>query len=287
MYSYFEGWYFKQQGQHSTVAIIPALHVDAAGRASASLQIITEEAAYCVQYPYEKLWVDQSGPCLYLGNSSFSAAGVHLDVRTRHLTASGRLRFGSLAPLQYDIMGPFCFVPFMECRHSVFSMAHRVTGRLRVNGKRYDFADALGYIEGDRGRSFPKRYAWTQYAWREESLCSLMLSVADIPLFGGGFTGVIGSVLWRGREYRIATYLGAKAVHIGQGGITVRQGPYTLQAQLLERGGLKLHAPVRGDMTRLVHENPSCPVQYRFTRGGEVLFDMTAARAGFEYEYDS
>ena len=48
------------------------------------------------------------------------------------------------------------FIPFMECRHSVWSMRHLVNGELSVNGKRYSFQNALGYWEGDRGSSFPK-----------------------------------------------------------------------------------------------------------------------------------
>ena len=41
-----------------------------------------------------------------------------------------------------------------------------------------------------------------------------MLSIAEIPLGGFHFTGVIGIVLLHEREYRLATYLGAKAVKI-------------------------------------------------------------------------
>lgn len=41
-----------------------------------------------------------------------------------------------------------------------------------------------------------------------------MLSVADIPMAGIHFTGVIGAIMWYGMEYRLATYLGAKVVQI-------------------------------------------------------------------------
>lgn len=41
-----------------------------------------------------------------------------------------------------------------------------------------------------------------------------MLSVADIPMAGIHFTGIIGAILWMGKEYRIATYLGARVVKI-------------------------------------------------------------------------
>lgn len=41
--SYFEGWYLKHQVEGgASLALIPALHVDAAGRRSASLQVVAE-----------------------------------------------------------------------------------------------------------------------------------------------------------------------------------------------------------------------------------------------------
>ena len=43
-----------------------------------------------------------------------------------------------------------------------------------------------------------------------------MLSIADIPMMGFHFTGIIGFVLIGEKEYRIATYLGAKVKHIGK-----------------------------------------------------------------------
>lgn len=51
-----------------------------------------------------------------------------------------------------------------------------------------------------------------------------MLSVADIPIAGIRFTGIIGVVLWQGKEYRIATYLGARVVKIENKMVRVKQG---------------------------------------------------------------
>ena len=43
--SYFEGWYLKHQTQSGrALSLIPALHIDAEGRRTASLQVITENA---------------------------------------------------------------------------------------------------------------------------------------------------------------------------------------------------------------------------------------------------
>ena len=110
-----------------------------------------------------------------------------IHIYTDSLDAEGMIRFGRMSPIRYDIMGPFRYIPFMECRHSVFSMQHTVNGRLRINGVDYIFQDGTGYIEGDRGYSFPKHYAWTQYGFNGGSL---MLSVAEIPLGPASFTDV-------------------------------------------------------------------------------------------------
>ena len=85
-----------------------------------------------------------------------------------------------------------------------------------------------------------------------------MLSVADIPLAGFRFRGIIGSVLLDGREYRLATYLGTKAAGIRNGRVRVVQGSLELEAVMLERTGKPLRAPEKEDMVRTVHENAAC-----------------------------
>ncbi len=286
MHNYFEGWYFKQQNGHDIVAFIPALHIDNKHSCSVSLQIITNDSSYCIEYPYESFSLDKHSLSIKVGNCSFTKSRIDLDIQTDEIKATGTLRFGVLFPISYDIMGPFKFVPFMECRHSVFSMYHRVNGSLVINGKTFDFTDGTGYLEGDRGFSFPTRYAWTQCSWKEKTPCSLMLSVADIPFMGNKFTGIICIIVCEGKEYRLATYLGAKVTFVGEGHIIVKQGKYTLTAELLEKREFTLRAPVRGRMIRLIRENPSCRARYHFARNDEVLLDFTTDSASFEYEYD-
>lgn len=60
-----------------------------------------------------------------------------MEVHTSELEVKGRIGFGALTQLKYDIMGPFKFIPFMECRHSVWSMRHPVNGEVNINGKIY------------------------------------------------------------------------------------------------------------------------------------------------------
>ena len=263
MRKYFCGEYYKCQSATQTLALIPARHGD-----TRSVQLICDDGAWSVS---EKL-----------AGNRFSREGIELNIASEGLTAAGSVRFGELTPIDGDIMGVFKYVPFMQCRHSVISMRHTVCGDIVINGKHYVFDDALGYIEGDRGYSFPKKYVWTQSFFDEGSL---MLSVADIPFAGFGFTGVIAVVMLRGREYRLATYLGAKAEKTGDGGLVIRQGDFTLSARLIEKKALPLLAPVRGSMVRTIHESASCRAAYSFYKGKAALLEFETDRASFEAEY--
>ena len=114
-----------------------------------------------------------------------------------------------------------------------------------------------------------------------------MLSVADIPMAGIHFTGIIGAVLWRGKEYRMATYLGARVVRIQNKMVRVIQGNLELEVRLLEAAKQPLKAPAKGDMVRTIHESASCRAFYRFCKGDRTLFAFETDRASFEFEYFS
>ena len=279
MRNYFCGWYVKCQNATQTVAFIPAYHI-CDNKKTCSLQVITDDGAWNVDYSVNQFRMDDN--CVEIGANQFSRQGCRLDVRADNLTVQGELRFGELAPIAYDIMGPFKFVPFMECRHSVFSMKHRVEGSISINGKEYTFTDGIGYMEGDRGHSFPRDYLWTQCSFRSGSI---MLSVADIPFCGCHFTGVIGVIHHRGKEYRLATYLGARAVKIRDGEAVIRQGSKTLFVRWLEERGHPLAAPVAGAMNRTIRESAACKTSYHFQEKARTVFEFTSSMASFEYEY--
>ena len=279
MGGYFYGWYLKCQTKTQTLAVIPALH-RSGRKCTSSIQIITEDGAWTVPFRREAFRKGKGN--IYIGRNRFGKNGIRLSIHTPQVSAEGTLFFGHLSTLKYDIMGPFAMVPFLECRHSVISMRHSVRGTVCINGKSYSFQDALGYWEGDRGRSFPREYVWTQCSFPGGSL---MLSVADIPLAGFRFNGVICVVYWRGREYRLATYLGARAVRIQDGAVRIVQGDLELEARLLERDDRPLKAPAMGDMVRTIHESAACRAFYRFRKGRHTLFAFETDRASFEYEY--
>lgn len=279
MRKFFCGWYYRCQSDLQTLAVIPSVHKTKEGDHCA-IQLITDTGAYHVPFPYRDF--RKNGSQIEIGSNRFEDDGIHLDLHTPDLHAMGDLRFGPFSPLRYDIMGPFRFVPFMQCRHSVFSMKHTVNGKISINGISYIFRDGTGYTEGDRGHSFPREYLWTQCSFPEGSL---MLSVAYIPFGAFRFTGIIGFVYLHGKEYRIATYLGAKPIRITQNEIIVRQGKCALIIKPEDFSGHPLQAPVGGAMHRTIYEHPSCKVYYRFEENGKTLLELDAQNAAFEYEY--
>lgn len=271
--------YFKGCTKDKTIAFIPAFH-QSNHKKTASLQIITDDAAFNI--PFRSLQYQENPLVVKIGENIFSEKGIRLQIKNDNLSANGVLRFSGFSPIQYDIMNPFKFVLFMQCRHSVYSMRHRIDGQITVNGQQYVFKDGTGYIEGDCGSSFPKEYIWTQCHFRNGSL---MLSVADIPFFGFHFTGIIGVVLRNGKEHRIATYLGAKVKYISNNSVTIKQGDYQLTAKLLRKNPQPLAAPNHGLMNRTIHESASYKAYYRFSYKGKVLFEFVSDRASFEFEY--
>ena len=280
MREYFYGYYYKCQSETQTIALIAATHGDGKERSS-SLQVITDDGAWVAEFPKEAYF--QKGSLIKLGKNRFSRRGIKVDVETEELSIHGSLKFGPITPLNYDIMGPFAMIPFMECRHMVGSVKHLVNGKLIVNGEEFVFENAKGYWEGDTGRSFPKEYLWTQSFLEDGG--SLMLSVADIPFPGFRFTGVIGFVYWQGKEYRIATYLCAKAREICDGGAVITQGNCTLKVKLIEAVGKALRAPVSGSMVRTIRESATCKASYEFWIGDRRVFHVVTDQATFEYEY--
>ena len=276
---YFKGWYFKCSTKDKTIALIPAYHYSNNIK-SASLQIITDDKA--LNIPFDTLEYREKPLYVKIGNCVFSERGITLDFKNDNLELKGKLRFKDLCPIGYDIMGPFKFVPFMQCRHSVYSMSHKINGEITVNDQLYKFENGTGYIEGDRGRSFPKKYIWTQCCFENNSL---MLSVADIPFLSAHFTGIIGIVFLNSKEYRIATYLGAKIKQINKNTVTVKQGDFELTAKLLKKNAQPLAAPTNGNMSRTIHESASCKAYYQFSHKGRVLCEFTTDKASFEFEY--
>ena len=277
---YFAGYYFKYQTAERTFAFIigkssgvkprgkPSC-VKSRGKPSSSFtftQVITDNGAY---------YFNGCGGC------RFTHKGAAIDIDNGQVCIKGYVEHGELTPLKYDIMGPFRYIGgLLECRHEIVSMRHSLRGWLSVNGEEFNLNNGVGYIEGDSGVSFPKRYLWAQCNFPGD--CSISLSVADIPFMGIGFTGCICAVYYEGKEYRLATYRGVKIVHCTPARVILRQGRYTLDVAISPRVGQRLAAPRNGKMSRTIRECIACPMRARFYEGRRLVFEQNSPRGSFE-----
>lgn len=283
--SYFEGWYLKHQKDNFSIAFIPAFHIDETGRRSASIQVITDGGSYHFPFMEEEFSVSQKHFCVRIGKNLFSGKGISVDLKNDDFAIAGTVHYSSFAALRSDIMGPFHFIPFMQCNHGVLSMIHNLKGSLKINGKDYELTDGAGYVEKDFGHSFPRFYTWTQCSdWTGKRDCSLMASAAHIPFGMLTFTGCICAVWYHGKEYRFATYLGAKIVKNTEDELLIKQGRYRLYInRLADYNNKPLYAPQCGSMNRIIKENIACKVRYRLMVSKKVIFDFTNDRASYEF----
>jgi hypothetical protein len=269
----FEGWYFKHQKGDDTIAFIP-------GRAETGAFVQILSAAGSRQFDVPELSVERG--VIRAGNCRFSRSGCKIDLPG----IRGEIRYGGLTPLRSDIMGPFRFFP-MECRHGVISMAHSLSGSLSTDGEVHRFDGGIGYIEKDSGISFPRSYLWLQCS-DFPGPCELVVSIAHIPFGGMSFTGCICAIVYRGREYRLATYHGVRLLAVSEEHLCLSQGRLLLEIDLQPlRSGHPLRAPVHGKMSGTIRESSNALVHARLWNRGKPVFALHSEHASFEYVPES
>lgn len=263
---HFKGYYFKHQKGGQTIAFIPGI-----SKQGAFIQVITPWESNCFYYSNAKF-----GKTIQIGNNLFSSKGIRISLPG----ITGCIRYGRLTPLRSDIMGIFRFFP-MECRHVIISMRHTLHGALTINGNPYDFNGGIGYMEGDSGRSFPSRYVWI-HANDLPNQSSMTLSLAKIPFCGLHFSGAIAVVMFHGKEYRFATYYGARARDM-KDIIVLQQGKLTLVVRVLSQGtGYPLASPKNGVMNGIIKEHNNSCINICLWKGNHMLCNLRSSHAGYE-----
>lgn len=287
---FFAGWYFKMQSGDTVLALIPGFSTDGTGKINPFIQVIWNEQASWLDFKEEDLLVDWSQKKIILDDNIFSRKGVRLNIKTEDISLQGIIRFGPITPIRYPIMGPFEIMPFMECKHEIISMSHRLSGKLKLNGRVVDFGGGMGYIEGDKGKSFPQSYLWLQCNTFSEN-ASVMVSIAKIPWLGLRFEGCISVIMYQGREYRFATYLGARVISKRETAVIIKQGAYVLKVFLSsqnrkdeKRFSHKLLAPDQGAMSRFIKEEHLLRGRFLLYKGENMIFDLSSSSVSFEYD---
>ena len=288
--NYFEGWYFKNTNGIDSISFIPGISINSIEK-RAFIQVITNEKSYFIDYNINDFRFCYDPFYIEIGNNFFSLDKIYLDIDCDDLVLKGDILYSDSINIKKNIfnpniMGPFSYIPFMECNHAILSMDSSINGRIVINGNEIDFINGNGYIEKDYGVSFPKSYVWLQGNSFKDSRISFMFSMADIPFMKFSFTGLICVLLVNGKEYKFTTYNNSKIVNYSISDelldITLKRGKYTLNIKGDYGNSLKLIAPIKGRMEKDIFESISSIITVTLYRKSEKIFSDISVNCGLE-----
>ena len=185
-------------------------------------------------------------------------------------------------------MGPFSFVPFMECYHGILSMDHDIQGELFLDGEKISFNKGKGYIEKDWGHSFPVGYIWMQTNHFSQPGISVKVSIAKIPFLKSSFIGHIAGVLIDGRLTEFTTYNGTKLNHckISQEEVSIvmENRLFELKIKAFREESTTLAAPISGFMDGRIDESMKAKIKVKLLNKklNKVILNDMGESAGIE-----
>ncbi|MEP7197508.1 MAG: tocopherol cyclase family protein [Saprospiraceae bacterium] len=269
---YFEGWYYKvvNAAEDKAFAFIPGVAMDVQGTQQAFIQVLDGRNKTAEYHKFSMSdFIPSSGRFeIEIANNKFSSSHLELNLPT----VNGKLNFTNLSPWTNEwyspnIMGPFSFVPFMQCYHGILSMDHDIKGVLTIHNEIIDFTGGRGYMEKDWGRSFPFAYFWMQSNHFSEIHISLKASVAKIPWLGSSFVGFIAGLWWRGQLIEFTTYnfthLRKSYADQHQVVLVMENKSYILEINAYRDSTTALVSPIQGFMDGRVEESMTANIEVR------------------------
>ncbi len=296
---YFEGWYYKNVtvDKQITVSIIPGVALTEEDP-HAFIQVIenVHHKSYYIRYDINEVLIHHKPECIQIADNYFYEDYIDLNIQTNELVLTGFLYYSDFTRIKTSryaptIMGPFSYLPFMECNHSIISMHHYIDGILFLNDQELDFEDGYGYIEKDYGTSFPSEYLWLQSnTLARDNLMykkvSLFLSQATIPFKLFQFNGFIAVFTLNDKEYRFSTYQGSKCMKKitkdETEKITLKNRQYKLVLKIQPQKTMALRSPKSGKMDDEVLESLDSICQVTLYQKKKVLFQQKLIACGYE-----
>lgn len=244
------------------------------------------------KFPLEDFVYSETKLYANIAGNRFKRDSININLKNDEYSVRGCLDFHKIQPfpktlLRPGIMGPFSFVPLMECYHGIVNIHHEIKGSLMINDELVDFTGGYGYIEKDWGKSFPNWYVWMQSNHFKNKDASLMFSIAEIPWLGSSFTGFISFLKIKEEMVLFATYTGAKVKHLeyadGHINILVEDRKYSLSITGIYNKSGVLKAPKNGLMERTISESISSTLKVTLkNKQGEIIFEDCGERSGLE-----
>ncbi|GEK90872.1 tocopherol cyclase family protein [Alkalibacterium kapii] len=275
---YFEGWYVKASDpkKEFTLALIPGVALFDAEECFVQYNLVYKGKTLSgkITFPIEEFTVVKDPYSILMPSFVLSKNSVKAHLKDDKIDLMLDLSFGEFLPLDKSLYSPSIMGPFeylkMPCAHDVISMRHKVSGTIVLNGESITIASGMGYLEKDRGSTFPNKYVWGQSnIFKEKEQCSVFLSVAEIDLSIINFMGTIAVFHDGEKEHRFATYLGANAevkVAADQQSyvVKIKDAKKSLTAEVSLKNGDKLIAPMKNNMDYAIKETVKATISLVF-----------------------
>ena len=293
--SYFEGWYFKHVSKdlNHVYSFIPGISLSDDDPHS-FIQVIngiTGETNY-ITYRVNMFKWDKYKLYLKIGNSVFTDKFIDLNLENKDIKVSGRLEYSNIVKypktlLSPGIMGWYSYIPFMECKHGIVSVSHKVSGVLNFDKGTIDMNEGKGYIEKDWGSSFPEAWIWIQSNNFNNPETAFTFSVAKIPWLGKYFPGFISFLYFDKSFYLFSSYNKSVLQDLNYDGntlnFTLRNKFSALKVTAVKNKSGELLAPVSGKMTRRIKESIDSFITISlYDRDNKLIYNDSAQRAGLE-----
>ena len=297
--SFFEGWYLKivDQATQTPFAFIPGVFMGKDPHAFIQVLDGRKGQSWYHRFKLEEFRVSRETFDVHIGPNHFHRGGFTLDIDSENPAQKlkGEITFGQwrtwpVTTFSPGVMGPFGFIPVMECYHGILSLYHEVSGELNLDGRKLNYEGGRGYIEKDWGKGFPAAYVWTQSNhFAQDGVC-LTASVAKIPWLGSYFRGFLVGLLHEGKLYRFMTYNGGKIEELKVDNkhmeMTIRNRTHKLEILAEKTEGALLKAPYEGEMLERVAETMTSKVQVKLSerKSGRLIYEDTGKGACLELQ---
>lgn len=148
--NYFEGWYFKNSNDGERgISFIPGINIDKKDK-KAFIQVITNDSSHFINYNINDFEFGYDPFYIKIGNNKFSKEGIHIDIKDekQNLKIYGDIKYLNNKNIKTNIfnpniMGPFSYIPNMECNHAILSMKNNVYGLININNKKINFDNGM------------------------------------------------------------------------------------------------------------------------------------------------
>lgn len=294
--NYFEGWFIKTNDKKNdlSVALIPGVAHFSEHESFVQYNIVYKDTYYSGKITFSRDEFDVVGDpqTVMMPKFVFNEKGIKASLNNGETELLIDFDFGLFLPIRQSlytpsIMGPLEYLN-MPCNHDIVSLRHTVKGRISINGEAIELSDALGYIEKDRGSTFPSRYAWAHAnGFEHNSEATLFLSAAELEKGPLKKEGAIAIFHDGKEEHRFATYYGT----VTDLTVSPDEESYTitmkdlfkkLKVTVSLKNGSEMIAPMNAGMDYPIKETVKSDITMTFTKKNGPTYHLKSTSGAGE-----